>query len=238
MRLLAREKVTGTLPCAKHRSGPVGRRRRHLDPPRTLLNSMSKNAPSAPKIEGAEGVVHPIVSIGIFRRIGTIPTPTSCDYARGRQRIADGLERRVRPGADLGDGCQADDHDQRQHHGVLDRCRAVFGNEETLHFLQRATSSAFLLYSGGPLSTSVKAIKWRDPPEPTCAGDLGHLADLRNRQWPERVLRHPCQSTKSPLPRPTPNTSSFRQPGCPPGRNPTGPRLCALTLRLVCLCRE
>ena len=44
------------------------------------------------------------------------------------------VELRCRLRTDRGNCGQADDDDQRQHHGVLDCCRAIFGFQETTHF--------------------------------------------------------------------------------------------------------
>ena len=48
-------------------------------------------------------------------------------------RVGDVVERRVGVRSNGIDGRQADDHDQRQHHGVFNGCWAVFRLNETLH---------------------------------------------------------------------------------------------------------
>lgn len=52
-------------------------------------------------------------------------------------------ERLIGVAADVRNRGQADDDDQRQHHGVLDCSRAIFRYEETLH-LQSETLHHFL----------------------------------------------------------------------------------------------
>ena len=59
------------------------------------------------------------------------------------------FERRIGARADRTDGPYADNHDQRQHHGVLDRCRTVFQDEEKLHL--RCESLHLILQSSGRL---------------------------------------------------------------------------------------
>src|SRR5205085_9847102 len=50
--------------------------------------------------------------------------------ARGADRVADAGERRLGVVAKRGNRGDADDDDQGQHHGILDRGRAVFFHEE------------------------------------------------------------------------------------------------------------
>ncbi len=50
--------------------------------------------------------------------------------------------------SDLLNGRQADNDDQREHHGVLYRGRAIFRNEESLHLLGE-TLHSFLQILGG-----------------------------------------------------------------------------------------
>jgi hypothetical protein len=61
------------------------------------------------------------------------------------ERLLDLIELRVRVGADCLDGTQANHNDQGEHHGVLDRGGAVFGNQELFH-------EHFEVFHGGPLA--------------------------------------------------------------------------------------
>lgn len=51
------------------------------------------------------------------------------------EAVAHARERRVGLSADRGDGAQAHDNDQGQHHGIFDCRWAILGNKETLYFL-------------------------------------------------------------------------------------------------------
>ena len=67
---------------------------------------------------------------------------------RSTKLIRDTLERGVRIRADGTNGRQANDHNQRQHHGVLDRGRTVFRDEETLHLQSKTLNSSILSILG------------------------------------------------------------------------------------------
>src|SRR6476646_6886486 len=61
-----------------------------------------------------------------------------CPGALSAECVRNRLERGARVGANRTYGGQAHDHDQRQHHGVLNRRGPVLRDEETLHFQRRA----------------------------------------------------------------------------------------------------
>ena len=48
--------------------------------------------------------------------------------------VGDIVERAARVGSNSLDGRQANDDDQGQHHGVFNRCGAIFALEKTRHF--------------------------------------------------------------------------------------------------------
>ena len=66
-----------------------------------------------------------------------------------RQLIGYVIERLIGVRADARNGCQADNDDQGQHHGVFHGGRAIFRCEETLH-LQSKTLHFFLQILGRP----------------------------------------------------------------------------------------
>ncbi len=54
---------------------------------------------------------------------------------RLRQCVADLTELGIGVGADRLNGCQANDDDQSEHHGILNGSRAIFGDQKSFHAL-------------------------------------------------------------------------------------------------------
>ncbi len=61
---------------------------------------------------------------------GRLVSTESDGFGRLCQRVANTFEFGVGVRADFTNRCQADDDDQRQHDGVFDGRRAIFGNQE------------------------------------------------------------------------------------------------------------
>ena len=108
-----------------------------LAPRSSLLAPQQKN-PSAARLR-CRGVY---VS---RQQVGWSPVPP---VTLARELRGDAFERGVRVRSDRPNGGQADDHDQRQHHGILNRGGAIFRDEETLH-LHSEILHSILRFSGG-----------------------------------------------------------------------------------------
>jgi len=160
------------------------------------------------------------------QQVGLTPVPPA---TLARELRGDAFERGVRVRADRPNGGQADDHDQRQHHGVLNRGGAIFRDEEMLH-LHSETLHSILRFSGGlvdqpyKLSGAVKKLiaPGSGPPTATRRGERACATPSRGLKHGQLSLALSTSRWHGKLPhfrRPRGRQpTSFRQPGHSPWR--------------------
>ena len=122
---------------------------------------------------------------------GVMPLRSSpfawCPGVRSAECVRNRLERGARVGANRTYGGQAHDHDQRQHHGVLNRRGPVLRDEETLHFQRRA------------LHIESSDVMSRESPRPRVAVRPRLVQKKRCYAWPALSRLRVARTLKPPM---------------------------------------